>query len=374
MVKSAHMMDSLGSSNERYAPQGITIHETHEKYGLTSQLITAEDGTSLYNFLDSKGLDMPVTSRKILNYYVGGDFSFVITEITDKKQFSGSAAVYTTFPSKALYYPLVLTSVYESHRIPTKIYVDGYVNPKIYSKIKQYTEVNYYVDGKVKPTITSDEDDLFRGASFEKYTLITMNPPSKYLQKDLIISKVPPLSITGYNFVYEHLFLSCIILFLLISCISSLAVALIFKKDKKTYLKTGLFNVFSIIGYFVALNKFSKDDKDTKEIKVLSKSVFFANCIVCAIVLAFLLFVFSLTISAGAPPFYDPIAFLFFISLYIIPLSILYSTWKTHTTATKLLKELAPDKLDTIKIGLFGEVLLFSVIFMMLCLLFFTLL
>jgi len=352
--------------------EGIHVHETYTKYGLTSQLITADDGTSLYTFLSSKGLEMPYKVKQILNHYIGDDFCFVITEITDKNQFSGSAAVYTTFPAGNLYYPLVLTSVYESQRIPTKIYVDGYVNPRIASKIKQYTDVNYYVEGNVKPDIKSEDEDLFENAKFDKYTLITMDAPSKYLKKDLIMSKIPPLSTLGYNFVYEHIVLSCLFIFLLFSCLSSMIVAFLFKKDKKAYLKAGLFNVFSVIGYFVALNKFIKEKK-TKEIKVISRKVFFSNCIVSCIAAAALLFVFAITIKEGIPPIYNMTTFLLFTSFYILPAAIIYSIWKTHTISTKLLKELAPDKLQKIKIGFIGEAMVFSVVFMIICLMFFAL-
>ena len=367
--------DSLESSfGNRYNPTGIIIHETYEKYGLTSQLITAEDGVSFNNFLASKGLEMPESSRKILNHYIGDEFSFVVTEITNKAEFSGSAAVYTTFPTKSLYYPLVLTSVYESHRIPTKIYVDGYVNPKIYSKIKQYTDVDYYVEGNVKPKLKSDDEDLFKNADFKKYTLVTMNPPSKYLQEDLIMSTIPPISVIGYNFVYEHDFLFALVLFLLFSCLASLIVAVIFKKDKKMYLKAGLFNIFTIIGYFAALNKLNKGDKGSKEIKVINKTIFVINCIVSIILLAFLLYVVSMTLQHGSPSFYDPIEFLFFNSLFIIPLMCMYLIWKPLRITTKILMEVAPDKLKTIKIGFFREIILFSIVFIIICILFFAML
>ncbi|MCK5176231.1 MAG: hypothetical protein KAQ92_00770, partial [Candidatus Aenigmarchaeota archaeon] len=376
MGSSNIISDSLESKSfGRMVPtqEGIEIHETYEKYGLTSQLITAQDSNALYDFLSSKGLDMPQSSRQVFNHYIGDKFSFVITEITNKRLFSGSAAVYTTFPTNSLYYPLVLTSVYESHRIPTKIYVDGYVNPKIDSIIEQYTDVKYYVEGNVKPEFKSD-DDLFKSDSFEKYTLISMDPPSKYLKKDLIMSKIPPVSVMAYNFVYEHLLISCGLLFILFSVIASLIVSVIFKKDKKIYIKAGFFNVFSIIGYFVALNKLNKDDKTSKEIKTINKNVFFINCIISAFTIAFLIFIIIMTVGIGVPRFYDPIEFLIFAAIYVIPVAILYSLWKTHNVSIKAMEEFAPNKLKTIKIGSFADVVLFSVIFMSICLLFFTML
>ena len=110
--------DELGSLD-------VTVHEHIEKKGLTTELITAGSGGDFYDYLYYHDLKLPMYSEKLFNEYIGKDYSFVISWLSDPKEFkrSGSVGVYTSFPTEKIYFPLKLTSVYEEEEIPIFIYI-----------------------------------------------------------------------------------------------------------------------------------------------------------------------------------------------------------------------------------------------------------
>src|SRR4030042_6115442 len=103
-------------------------------------------------------------------------------------------AVFVTFPTDKIYFPLIPTSVYESKRVPATIRVLGFVSPNIFKDIKPFTEVSYFQDKsahldknfsrKVKST------DYYQKA---EYTKIEINAPSKLLTEDIWIRMYPPV-------------------------------------------------------------------------------------------------------------------------------------------------------------------------------------
>jgi len=66
---------------------GVTVHESIEKMGIATELVSAEDGSSLANYITSKGLTLPETSKSVLDEYIGEEYSFVISWISDIEQF-----------------------------------------------------------------------------------------------------------------------------------------------------------------------------------------------------------------------------------------------------------------------------------------------
>jgi len=63
--------------------KGVTVHERVEKLGLTTELVSAEDGTSLRGYITGKGLTLPAASQNILEGYIGQEYSFVMSWISD---------------------------------------------------------------------------------------------------------------------------------------------------------------------------------------------------------------------------------------------------------------------------------------------------
>lgn len=272
--------DSLG---------GVTVHERIEKMGLTTELVSAENGILLANYVASKGLDLPDTSKYILQGYTGQKYSFVISWISDVEKFkqeqrakeisyrgmwTGNAlGVFISFPTEKIYYPLMPTSVYGSKRVPAVIYVLDYVTPELYDGIKSDTEVNYFY--QIGSTYSEELRDFFVGYEKNpmmlyselgetpgfaidniKYTKIKVNPPSKYLTQDLWIDSSAPFKIKSIDFINQSGFIFALIFFIICSCLASMISGMIsFRGSGASKLKFalfGLFNFLTLIGFSLA--------------------------------------------------------------------------------------------------------------------------
>jgi hypothetical protein len=83
----APMMLPMGSTAiQQPGGKGVTVHERVEKLGLTTELVSAEDGTSLRGYITQKGLTLPAASQHILEEYIGQEYSFVMSWISDPSQ------------------------------------------------------------------------------------------------------------------------------------------------------------------------------------------------------------------------------------------------------------------------------------------------
>lgn len=82
-------IDSLGMNKAGFGEsiEGVTVHESIEKSGLTTELVSAIDSDSFSNYLISKDLDVPPNFKSILDDYIGKEYSFVISWISDVEKF-----------------------------------------------------------------------------------------------------------------------------------------------------------------------------------------------------------------------------------------------------------------------------------------------
>ncbi|MCP3682442.1 MAG: DUF2330 domain-containing protein [bacterium] len=278
---------------------GVTIYETIEKMGLTTELISAKDSQSFTNYLTSKDLELPGEFKSILDGYIGDEYSFVVTWISDIEEFKQEQAkarenekeyyhrrnaadagniisVSITFPTEKIYYPLKPTSVYGSKRVPAIIYVTDYVTPELYPGIEADSEVTYFFDRFHVPR--EGLTDFFNGQTSIrnlKYTKIKINPPSKFLTEDLWFKESAPVNVKFADFIISFPYIFGPLVFLLCSCLASLLSAIIvFRKDSPSLPKFalfGLFNfltllVFSVAAYLLKVSeRFTKTKEKSKQ-------------------------------------------------------------------------------------------------------------
>ncbi|MBN1263061.1 MAG: hypothetical protein JW991_01765 [Candidatus Pacebacteria bacterium] len=74
----------FGSLSAETEPD-VIIHEQLDKAGLTTQIITAKTAVGLYDYLKEKGLAIESGAIPVLNYYIGKEFSFVVSWINPKE-------------------------------------------------------------------------------------------------------------------------------------------------------------------------------------------------------------------------------------------------------------------------------------------------
>jgi len=64
----------------------VTVYEHLDKEGITSEIITAKTVDGLYNYFKNKGLDIAIDSIPVLNNYIGKNYSFVVSWISQSKK------------------------------------------------------------------------------------------------------------------------------------------------------------------------------------------------------------------------------------------------------------------------------------------------
>ena len=271
--KSWELSDSVGYGRQ----SDVIVYEHLEKEGITTEIITARTSKGLQEYFKSKNLNVEKDSIPALNHYIGKEFTFVVSWISKNsttRHTSKQKGVFVTFPTKKIYYPLILTSVYGSERIPTTIRIMGFVSPKVFKDIKNYTKVEYYVDTYFHSNI----DNFYNGNTENvKYTKIEMNVPSKLLTQDLWISTREPLGTFFPLFISQHPFTAGVILLILISILTGiLASFIVFReaRSRKGILKfslLGLFNCFTIIALIVRLHPLKIKESDQKDQELINK-------------------------------------------------------------------------------------------------------
>ena len=147
--------------------QSVTVHKHVEKDGLTMELVTADHASSLGQYAEIKSLSLPPEAVSILERYMDGQHSFVLTWISEPENLETASVRQATkfgdflspevstesirvvsaavsFPAKHLYYPLVPTSVYGARIIPASIKVEGFVTPRPGSGYADSTKTTYW--------------------------------------------------------------------------------------------------------------------------------------------------------------------------------------------------------------------------------------
>ena len=288
----------------------VTNFDRMEKYGVTSEVISAESSDALYDYVHAKGIDLPNTAKSVIAGYVGKNYSLVLSQITDLDVFRSSAlavnqggvSVYVMgievdFPSKDIFFPLRLTSVYEDAQIPIVVQVIGDVKPIVHpaSSGDLRMSVGYNVQERIYITnqpgymqytsyIPTHEDivqtkeffaeqldaqyqgydwrTLEWGASMSDvhYTTVTFDGSAGALNEDLWMSDVEPLAVTGANIAMEHPFLPVVVIFALISCLSGLITGAWLYRGRRSdlFVIVGLANLLTLAGVWIAYNRIIK--------------------------------------------------------------------------------------------------------------------
>jgi hypothetical protein len=253
--------DSLSNND----PDAITVYSRVDRMGVASELITAKNADALHQYLKTKGMEDPETSAASLDGYIGKDYSFVITTISNISQFKTESAATKThiigsfvkFPTDQIYFPLIPTRVYGSRQIPVLLYVTGHVTPNLYASIRANATTNYYTQAVYSPP--GDLEPFFNNnqhASQLDYTKIKITTPSDTFTEDLWIDNNPPLIFSIKKGVHTNPWLAGILLFVILSLVAGLAAGTLwFRKrpvPKKTLLVLGLGNCLTMAGFVAA--------------------------------------------------------------------------------------------------------------------------
>jgi hypothetical protein len=264
-------MDGVKGGMPDSDDESIMVHDYIEKYGIRTELVTANNIRTFREYLMHKGLQLPVESYNSLNEYIGKDYSFVISSIKNTKVASHQIlngdivgpiqyrppifGVFVKFPTDRIFFPLKLTSIYSGLNIPLFLYVIGHVSPGVYPDIAPYSEISYYE--YYTPYMENLSSFLHNGSVNNlDYTRIKILAPSEKFTRDLWIEKSEPLSLQIQKSVITSPITWGSILFLLISVIASITAGKICFHAHPVSWKTlginGLWNSLTMIGFAYA--------------------------------------------------------------------------------------------------------------------------
>lgn len=269
---------SLGASGLPEPGQDVVVYQHVEKEGMISEVLSAKTANGLQQYFESKKLKLKTESLPVLNEYIGKDFSFIASW---SQGASSGRGVCVSFPTKNIYFPLILTSVYGDVVVPAEIRIFSNVRPDVYKGIRPFVKTEYFDKASMdsgqfylpnyRPTGISTEDALFvnnflgvKNYNFS-YTKVTINAPSYLFKKDLWFKNSPNFSYyLGFLFGGNG-FVAWFVFAFICSIITAFLVGLIFFKPLRRkplkLLWIALANIFSILGLLVAvmLINFKKD-------------------------------------------------------------------------------------------------------------------
>ncbi len=292
-------MSASASAYRDYEKQ-ITVHQKRELFGISAEVISAETGSAIRSYLQSKGFSIPQSAVGMLDSYVGQDYAFVIAHISDFAAFSEHQgdldeylmAVSVVFPTDRIYFPLKPTSIYGAEEIPLGIYVSGHVSPDLFGSLanSRFTEVKYYLND-------DPNNELQRS-----FTRIKINVPASFFDQDLWIDVFTPLDVGIAESIVFNEYVWFIIFLAGVSVLASLFMGnIVFigkRPDQKVLVLMGLSNVLTIVPFmlFVIFWDFDKgrlngkweDDKKAR-IKKRDKLIFIACFIAFFVVLTYVI-------------------------------------------------------------------------------------
>lgn len=258
--------------------QSVSVYEHIEKYGVTTELVGAEDGAAVRLYLVNKGLEVPFEANNVLRNYADKDYTFVVAWLDDSgsslvKEVNGDfgapdyppdyrrVGVQVMFKTEKAYFPLLPTSVYGSEKVPATIYINGYVTPEVPDGIKSFTRTEYMKGyaPNVEGYPVGYNNYISAGNTRGEYTIVSINnAPSKFFTDDLWFSKGAPSNINYASSLVDLLsnnegkiiFFSALVLSLLLG---SLLGFIIFREQWWKLTLASLANILTIIGLVITL-------------------------------------------------------------------------------------------------------------------------
>ena len=338
------MMLGFGTNS---AADSVESFAALDQYGVTSEVLAADSSEALGAYLTSKGLTLPEDAEYAMENYLGGDYSIVLSWISDVSSFLTQAFkmpgtdVYTLgigveFPCDGIFFPLEMTSAYGPLEIPITVQVLDHVTPDeypsggnldfsckyrvqdTYEQLSEYDtwHYDYPLISRINFTESREEFDYFfaeqitanRGSSSLEsvdYTVVRFDGPAGELTEDLWLSDSRPLSVSTLGFVYDNPWLVTLAVLILVSCVSSLiACAIVLGSNARfmrTFILLGLFNVATIFGYYCAYMEIVKPRLKKENVDVERKGLrlmaMFSALFVIQLASVYFLFFYSPTVG-----------------------------------------------------------------------------
>ncbi|HIH01687.1 TPA: DUF2330 domain-containing protein [Thermoplasmata archaeon] len=266
-----------------------------EQYGVTTEVLEADSPEALIAYLASEGVALSETAEDLVGEYVDSGHSIVTTRISNVTQFVAesslvpnenaySLGIGVEFPCDEIFYPLRMTSAYDTLEIPITVQVLGFATPEAYpaGDTLSFT-CEYRVQESYAPpswyhpyspydeSIDWEQSRLDHAYFFEEqidangghitlsdvdYTVVRFDGLAGALSEDLTMSDQSPFVTSTMGFLGDNPWVVVLALTAVVSCVASLAAfVIIFGWDSRLAGRAalvGAFNLLSLVAFYIA--------------------------------------------------------------------------------------------------------------------------
>lgn len=206
--------------------------------------------------------------KDLINYIFEHPDEFKAVKNVSASDKTNYVGLFVAFKTDKIFFPLIPSSVYGNDRIPINIRVIGWHSPESKKPIwqsfyspeskKKILFTTYYSDAQTDDLMAKVPDFYTGKSSTVNYTRINIDTQAKYLVDDLYINNNAPFYVIILQYFNEYPFVSAIILYLLISLISSIIIGILVfgwnkNSDLMRYGLFGLANIFTIVGVLISI-------------------------------------------------------------------------------------------------------------------------
>ena len=299
---------------------------------LNTKILSAENKDEVINFISRNNIKITQKTKDIIDLYAQKDYIFVLAwfnneVIKNKTHKINDVGLLISFKTLNIFFPFGMPSINKGPISFSDLYIIGNRKLNIYSDYDRNTEYlimrNYFVPFELS-------NFFFDIKHFEVlcYTKISINSGQKLLQNNQIktielsnglIGNSPPDRLYIKSIIINNLFIFSLLIFLIISCVSSvIASKITFANNNPSLIKftlLGFSNIFTLLGVILAAKYFNIKINFTNGnlIKLKSKYEYYEYCLAVSLIIVFIYLLFI-----GIDGFYNLFGLLiFFIFIFI---------------------------------------------------------
>ncbi|HUV61241.1 MAG TPA: hypothetical protein VMW71_03625 [Thermoplasmata archaeon] len=265
----------------------VEVTQHVESSGLTAEVVSTTQADALESYLEDRELHLDDAADSLIAEYIGQDYSFIISWISDMEQFRDEGVLqydhstesyyyelglYSVFPTDRIFYPLRLTSIYGETVVPMMLQILGHVEPddsafdygKLGIAVRHSVDDRYYiyVSQELSEFFTSDAQTIDPYGDFMldvKYTEVVITAPSEQLEVDLWMVPTSSASLDVQQWIQENGFVTATMVIIVLSVMTGvIAGIIVFGQHRPVLWKfaaLGLANLLTIIGLWLVARR-----------------------------------------------------------------------------------------------------------------------
>jgi hypothetical protein len=234
----------------------VKLYSSITKNGITSEVLSAKSPDALVVYLKKKGVSVGGESLSVFDRYTNTDieYSFVVSWVIPDTATDIGKALFISFPTKRIFYPLIPMSLSVGRQVFLDINVIGeHVTPVLPKNLEREMQTSY----EVKGSISDYAEKTMNNKKDLKITKIFLNSPAEKLTEDLWIDEGAPRPIQIASILNSYVVLLAIVAYALLSLALTYILGLLLLKrigftNTKLFI-VGLLNFLSIIGVIIGV-------------------------------------------------------------------------------------------------------------------------